>query len=262
MKTLLLSPLKIKFMKKVFFCLFTAIISLNTIKAQSNIYFEEDTIEAVFTLEDGPLLSTDSIKMTNQNEDTIVVDWLLDVVVPKAEYPGGSGNYQDAWSIQVCDELLCYGPIFQAQTEIPPQEVYTWKLNISGSGIVGYELMPGEGIATFEAIDTVNREQIASFSIKIKVEDTSISIENFYEDKISVYPSPANEFVNINILENEAIQQLSISNLSGADLIAKQINFGNTHQTININQQASGLYLLVFKDENGKPLYQKLLNKK
>lgn len=249
-------------MKKLLISLFVTAITLSQVFAQSNIYFEEESIEATFSLEDGPLLTTDSIKMTNQNEDTIVVDWLLNVDVPQAEYPYQSGTYQDAWSIQVCDELLCYGPIFQAQTTIPPQESYSWKLNVSGSGILGYELTPGEGTATFEAIDTVKQEHIASFTIKIKVEDTSISIESFYEDKISVYPNPAIDYVNINILENTAIEKLSISNLSGADLITKPVSFGNGFETININGQPSGLYLFTFKDDNGKPLFKKLVNKK
>jgi len=249
-------------MKKVYFFLLTIIISLNTLKAQSNIYFEEESIEATFTLEDGPLLATDSIKMTNINQDTIVVDWLLNVDLPKAEYPAGSGNYQDAWSVQVCDELLCYGPVFQGLTQIPPQEIYTWKLNITGSGSFGYELTPGEGTATFEAIDTLNQEQIASFTIKIKIDDTSINIENFYEDKISIYPTPTNGFVNINILENTEIKKINISNLSGANLLTHRVNFGNGLQTININQQPNGLYLFTFQDDNGKPLYKKLVNKK
>lgn len=249
-------------MKALIACILISALTFGLVSAQSNISFQEDTLEAIFKLEDGPLLSTDSIKMTNTNEDTIVVDWLLKVDVPQSEYPDSTGYYQDAWSIQVCDELLCYGPVFQGLSEIPPKSIYSWKLNISGSGALGYELTPGEGIATFEAMDTVKQEEIAKFTIKIVIEDNTINITDVYNEKINIYPSPANNFVTIDILENNSIQQLSINNLSGADLITKQINLGNIQQKINISQQPNGLYLLVFKDENGKPLHQKLVNKK
>lgn len=248
-------------MKKLFLSLFIAAISWCFVNAQSNIYFEDENPESVFTLEQGPLLETSFFEMINQNEDTITVDWLISIDVPQIEVPYNEGEFRDAWLVLVCDEVVCHSTP-NAQSVIPPQAIYNWKLNISGAGFLGYELTPGEGTATFEAINILNQNQIARYTATIKVEDTSISIIDFYEDKISVYPSPANEIVNISILENNEIERLSINNLNGATVLTQQINLGNSFETININEQPNGLYLFVFKDENGKPLYRKMVNKK
>jgi len=248
-------------MKKLLISLLLTTVIFNFAEGQSNIYFENEAPEANFTLDQGPLLETSFFVMTNTNEDTIVVDWIISIDIPQVEVPYNAGEFRDAWLVLVCDEVVCHSAP-NAQSVIPPQESYNWKLNISGAGFLGYELTPGEGTATFEAIDTLKQEQVARYTATIKITDTSINIENFYEDKVSVYPSPANDFVNISISENTAINQVSVNNLTGADLFNRQINLGNNFEKIDINKQPKGLYMLVFKDENGKPLYQKLINKK
>jgi len=248
-------------MKNLLFSLLFMFCVLNIITAQSNIYFENETTESVFTLEDGPLLETKFFEMTNENEDTVVVDWLITLDVPQAEVPYNEGEFRNAWLVLVCDELVCHS-FPNAQTVIPPQATYNWKLNISGNGFLGYELLPGEGTATFEAIDIVNQEQVARFTATIKINDTSIDIVNFYDDKISVYPSPVSDFANIKITENTAIEQLSISNLAGANLLTKSVKQGNSFETIDLSEQPNGVYLFTFKDENGIPIYQKRVNKK
>jgi|GEM_PF-1917483 len=249
-------------MKNLFLSFTITAISLCFVNAQSNIYFENEAPEATFNAQDGPIIETDTIRMINNNTDTIVVDWLIRLEGPQQESPDSSGYLLDAWSVLLCDELLCWG-VPNAQSVIPPNGSYGWKLNISGSIGPTYYLIPGEGILYFDAIDTLKQDHIAKFAFKITIVDsTNVSIENYYDDKITVYPSPANEIVNISILENTEIEQLSINNLNGANVLTQPINLGNSFETININEQPSGSYLFVFKDKNGIPLYSKMMNKK
>jgi len=252
-------------MKKIIGIFLITSLALNVVLAQSNIYFENETHEFNLLYDgDFPVLTTDTILMKNTNTESIAVKWYLTLDVPQAEVSYLPDAYEkNAWSVQVCDELQCFGDVFQAQSEIPPQSEYVWKLNVAPAVFLGDTLIPGTGTVTFEAIDTLKTEHIARFSATITVyEDSSTSIEYFNENNINIYPNPAVDFVKINILENKGIQQLSINNLLGVELFSQKINSGNSLEITNLQKQPSGLYLFIFEDENGKPLYQKLVNKK
>jgi len=142
-----------------------------TIKVtNSNIYFNNETPEVRFTVDEGPLLRTDCFAMANYNIDTITVDWILTIVdVPQAEVSYNQGEYRDAWLVQVNDEILAHASS-NGQTTIPPKEIYNWKLTISGVGFLGYELPPGTGTVSFQARDIGNGEMIATFNATIIIE--------------------------------------------------------------------------------------------
>ncbi len=69
--------------------------------------------------------------------------------------------------------------------------------------------------------------------------------QKFSEQSISMFPNPANQFVNINQSDNEVIDQLDILNIDGK--VVHTINNLEGKSTIDISFLQSGTYIVVAK---------------
>lgn len=86
-----------------------------------------------------------------------------------------------------------------------------------------------------------------------------LGIENFYTDKINIFPNPA---FNEIIIENENISFLKNSKISLYNYLGQKVlNFENSLQTqkikINLKNQSSGFYIIYIKNDN-KIFYKKI----
>ena len=89
-------------------------------------------------------------------------------------------------------------------------------------------------------------DDFAVFTDAEAIDDTGI--DELAENQISVYPNPANSFVNIQIDGQFATERILILNELGQ--VVKQAQ-GNT-QTISIAELAEGIYYMELVDENNK----------
>ena len=87
---------------------------------------------------------------------------------------------------------------------------------------------------------------------------TLLAVNQVKNDTFSVYPNPANDFINVK-LNNPAmvISQAGIYDLSGKLILNS--NFAN--QMIDVKALATGSYLLVLKDAEGNSFSQKIIKK-
>jgi len=141
----------------------------NVIVNGSTIYFENETPEVSFKTDGSLLIGSDVFVMTNKNEETISVNWSIIKNFPQVEYPANSGIFIDAWDIGVCDETECY--IGENSTSVVPSKTtYNWTfVPINQDEFSGLALMPGTGTVVFEAVDVNNSDNIANFTVTIKV---------------------------------------------------------------------------------------------
>ena len=66
-----------------------------------------------------------------------------------------------------------------------------------------------------------------------------------------IYPNPTNEFININILNNQFFtESIDIYNMIGQLMIRKVINTNNAQ--INISTLPNGLYFIQFQNQRYK----------
>lgn len=89
-------------------------------------------------------------------------------------------------------------------------------------------------------------------------EDPVSGLNGLDADKITVYPNPARDVLNINSPYN--LSSVVLHNTVGS--VVKEIIFsGNPQQTINIADLANGVYLLAIQDQQGNLTYKRFLKK-
>ncbi len=77
---------------------------------------------------------------------------------------------------------------------------------------------------------------------------TSLSNNEFAKDAFSIYPNPAKDNLNIVTKNNEAIQEIKITNAQGRQL---DVRVNNNNQ-VDVSQLASGFYFIYVETESGK----------
>ena len=80
------------------------------------------------------------------------------------------------------------------------------------------------------------------------------SISQFDNVEVSVYPNPATNYVNVEVLSDEAQQfTASVVDMMGKTVYTDQIghNGGNQIYTIPVNTLAKGVYFLHLDSANG-----------
>ena len=70
--------------------------------------------------------------------------------------------------------------------------------------------------------------------------NTNLSLQNFSNDKINIFPNPANDLITIS--SDNLIEAISLYNVLGQEVISSKPN--NTQQTIDIAALNSGVYIV------------------
>lgn len=71
----------------------------------------------------------------------------------------------------------------------------------------------------------------------------------------SLYPNPANDFINVTFKTDLVLQTAEIFDLSGKSLLSTPI----ANEKINVSTLASGVYVLLLKDNTGKKFVQRFI---
>ncbi len=100
----------------------------------------------------------------------------------------------------------------------------------------------------------VDNQFIKKFDIKVKYESNT-SVEDYQDEEISVYPSPAND--QIHISSNQVIDNLTIYNTFGKEIINEIVK--NSKATINISSLPAGFYFIRLNYSNNKTIIRKIL---
>ncbi len=121
-----------------------------------------------------------------------------------------------------------------------------WDNGDTGNTATGLE----EGDHTVTVIDGLACSITYDFTI-----GNSVSVvDNVLSEKINVYPSPASEFVNIQIEEvHSDIVSVSIYNINGQLIDEHNWDHSSTNRekTFNVSQYRAGMYLIRFNRTNG-----------
>jgi hypothetical protein len=122
-------------------------------------------------------------------------------------------------------------------------------LKVNGTTLVSYPAFDsGSMLAVYLGFRFDNYG--SGFSIDdITVEGTASSA-SFDMNRVSIYPNPANEFLNITGEDGLTINSISIVDLNGRTVKEVQLNVSNSQ--INVSDLSSGAYLINLNTSEGK----------
>ena len=118
--------------------------------------------------------------------------------------------------------------------------------------------LSADGVWTLKVDDLNNGDggTINSFSINIcSLTETTLGINSNYFEKVSIYPNPATNFINVNFgglnFENTT---LSLFDIQGRRISKNEASSSN--EIINTQNLQNGVYLLVLEKENNKSTFK------
>ncbi len=88
----------------------------------------------------------------------------------------------------------------------------------------------------------------------VKLETDPLAIDNFSTQKFILFPNPTNQFLNIQNLDNEDIEKVTVSDLTGKILIEQSKNLSQ----MNVWHLQQGLYFIQIQSQ-GKTYTQKFI---
>lgn len=86
-------------------------------------------------------------------------------------------------------------------------------------------------------------------------EGATLAIENFSNAAFSLYPNPAQHVLNIKSNDAITMKMAQVYDLNGKAILESEI----TNDAINVESLATGTYILLLRDSNGKDYSQKFL---
>ncbi|MCF8298309.1 MAG: T9SS type A sorting domain-containing protein [Saprospiraceae bacterium] len=191
-------------------------------------------------------LTTDSIGdfycFGNQYSDT-------GIYYNNVYYPANPGNHNFLLKLDTLGNLLDYIPstsfssIYYNFRVTAPNEIYITS-QIGGNGV------PLFGTTTVNSYGGYNDIWFGKFTYS-----TSVN-QKFNPDwNISIYPNPADDFININIQGNIKFQEIWITDLYGK--IVKPLNIIDiTSNRINISELAKGVYFINVSTDKGNKTFK------
>ncbi|WNB17004.1 Kelch repeat-containing protein [Marivirga arenosa] len=81
----------------------------------------------------------------------------------------------------------------------------------------------------------------------LSTENAVLSVNPYLDAEISIYPNPANEFVNFSLGENIILKQIQVLNVNG-----KFVKTVKSNDRIDLSNLAPGLYFVRFKTNQGE----------
>lgn len=158
-----------------------------------------------------------------------------------------SVNLPSGWEFSVCDQNICY--------PIGTQNVQ-WNLPGNG-GYLNMHFYPngqdGEGLVVLKVNDSPNENQVEYLTFRANA--TSAGITDNSLDEVSLYPNPANDFINITGgSANVGFEMV--------DILGNKIKTGkldvNGNQKIDISSVLNGVYFITFI-EKGRKITRKII---
>lgn len=146
--------------------------------------------------------------------------------------------------------------------------------NSDGNGQVVLEVMGGTGDLTYEwsnGATTSSIEELPSgdYSVIVTdangcdkefgpfaVESNTVSVSDLhFVSKLSLYPIPANNYLNVNItLSNPVQTQMRVLDAYGKVILSQSFNSKEISTAIDVTTMTSGVYYLEFGNQNGRSL--------
>jgi len=102
-------------------------------------------------------------------------------------------------------------------------------------------------------VDTINNPAVNQ--AVLVVEGSTLGLDSYTSSEFSLYPNPANDVLNIKTNDNLQMKLAQVYDLNGRLLLESEL----TTPTINVETLATGTYILLLRDANGKDYSQKFL---
>lgn len=107
-------------------------------------------------------------------------------------------------------------------------------------------------IITFGDNDFIVAAFLDTFSNQIVIpQDSMVSIFEYDNDHISVYPNPASDYINVSLSDQTNIQKLILADVNGKVLYTEDLTgFIDTEYRLDLEQFASGHYIVALVNEH------------
>ncbi len=227
-------------MKKIFLVLLAA---LGALSSQAQINVIHDTVSQVVAKNNTTHLIKDSIE--NTSGSPITVTWVKD-----AQF------LQAGWTLSgICDKITCYPP--------PANGPYTFTID-PGEKVIMYvdikadvTATDGNNFITLKLNDGVSDKYITFRAYSWPTQLSNVDINSI----VSIYPNPATNYINLNILDNK-VKNINVINIIGKKLASFKLNTSSSNFIrVPLDNITKGVYLLQFTDVNGKIIGVKKITK-
>ncbi len=104
--------------------------------------------------------------------------------------------------------------------------------------LAGAQIPEGETSISWLITDNAGNNQTCTFVVTV---NTFVGIESLQQKGISIYPNPANDFLQIEFAENN-IHKLVIKDIKGSSIFEK--TNPNQNETLDLSDYVSGLYII------------------
>lgn len=109
-----------------------------------------------------------------------------------------------------------------------------------------------DGVGTYYVeVKTPNQTDTAVF-ILTKTDGTSISTVSMKDQRISLYPNPSKDILNIYAAKSLNAKQISIYNLIGQEINTQELDKNNDVTRLNVQNLPSGIYMIRVANQNGE----------
>lgn len=212
-----------KFCSSIFVVLVLLVVFSAKTQAQSYILVPNDTIHLTGVMED---LHTLIIQQNNMTNDTLWLKWQkVSEVVPLN------------WEASVCDNFTCNTTLTDSGIMNPvlPDEYGFLLIHLTPH--VNY----GTAIIRYEVWDYANPNIRDTLTFMVTVSNPAGIEQAANQERILVFPNPANESINIATNTSEEFN-LSIKNMIGNAIFAPQ--YFSNQKTVDITFLPRGVYIL------------------
>lgn len=152
-----------------------------------------------------------------------------------------SVNLPSNWEFSVCDQDICY--------PIGTQNIQ-WNLPDNG-GYLNMHFYPngeeGEGFVVLKVNDSPNENQVEYLTFRANATTNGITDNSL--EKISLYPNPATDFINI--ADGSANTRFEMVDILGNKIKTGKLDLNGNHK-INTSSVLNGVYFITFTEKSRK----------
>lgn len=162
----------------------------------------------------------------------------------------------------ICDNDLCRsedGAWYTGNTEIGKKFDNTHNMLLELNVFAPTNGLDGVGTYHVE-VKTANQTDTAVFILTKTPLGISKTLIN--NKSVAIYPNPATDVLNIYTDNKLKVNQISVYNLIGKEMITQDRSSNQEVTTLNISEFAQGIYIIRFNDENGNVVATRKFTKK